>query len=139
MIGVTSELHAYTSAVSEKVRVSCGRGYLAKGPRSGVGAEEATEAAGGAVLPAVGPAGQGAADLSQSIGARNIRLPQELCHVLPPPRLTLQQKTKHLGDSDRRGVKKGFPVRRTGNKEREEYTKINRRDKQEIRGEFCEG
>lgn len=67
--------------------------YLAEGSCSSVGAEEATEAAGGAVLPAVGPgpdAGQGATDLSQRIRGGNVRLPEELCHVLPPSRLTLR-------------------------------------------------
>lgn len=71
--------------------------YLAKGSRSSVGAEEAAEAAGSAVLPAVGPgsdAGQRAPDLSQSIRGRNIRLPQELCHVLPPSSLTLRGKDR---------------------------------------------
>lgn len=72
-----------------------GQAYLSEGSRSGAGAEEAAEAAGSPVLPALWPspnAGQGAADLAQSIRGGNIHLPQELCDVLPASRLTLKHR-----------------------------------------------
>lgn len=71
--------------------------HLAKRSCSGIGAEEAAESARSPVLPAVGPgpdAGQRATDLPESVRRRNIRLPQELCHVLPPSRLTLTDRGK---------------------------------------------
>ena len=52
--------------------------YLDEGSCSSVGAEEAAETAGSAVLPAVRPgpdAGQRATHLSQSLWRRNIGLP----------------------------------------------------------------
>lgn len=87
-----------TVASSLKQR-SCDQGYLAKGSRSSVGAEEATEAAGGPVLPALRSnpdTGQGATDLPQSIRGGNIGLPQELCNVLPPSCLTLDNRRTNL-------------------------------------------
>lgn len=71
--------------------------YLSKGPRSSAGAEEAAEATGSAILPAVRTSpdtGQRATDLTQSIRGWNIRLPEVLCHVLPPSSLTLRNKQK---------------------------------------------
>lgn len=81
-----------SSPLASPPRAPC---YLDEGPRSGVGAEQYAEAAGGAVLPAVGSgpdARQRAAQLSQRVRAGNVGLPQELSHVLPPPRLTLPGK-----------------------------------------------
>lgn len=82
--------------------------YLPEGPCSGVGAEEAAEATGSAVLPSVGSgtdAGQGSTDLSQSIRGWNIRLPQELCYVLPPSRLTLQGRQRRDAEKFLHSVK----------------------------------
>lgn len=82
--------------------------YLAKGPRHRVGAEQNTEAAGGTILPAVGPSpdgGQGATHLSQRVRGWNVGLPQELSHVLPPSRLTLHgtEDTRNSYDVLRKG------------------------------------
>lgn len=90
---------SFKKGFAETERRSCDQGYLAKGSRSSVGAEEAAEAAGSPVLPALWPGpntGQGATDLPQSIRGGNIRLPQELCNVLPPSCLTLNDRRRSL-------------------------------------------
>lgn len=64
--------------------------YPPEGAGASAGAEEAAEAAGGAVLPGVGAiGGQGAAAVRGQLGARDAGVPQELRHVLPPPARSL--------------------------------------------------